>query len=69
MSQFQGFNQPNHKLLLSIFEVTHFFILDVIRMRDSVNAFFSIIMASSELIDKKQNFRCCRRKLLGRNLS
>ena len=46
MSEFQGFNQPNHELLLSIFAVTHFFILDANRVRDSVNASFSIIMAT-----------------------
>ena len=50
MSQFQGFNQPNHELLLSIFAVTHFFILDANRVRDSVNASFSIIMASYVLL-------------------
>ncbi len=54
MSQFQGFNQPNHELLLSIFAVTHFFILDANRVRDSVNASFSIIMASYGSIDKSR---------------
>ena len=53
MSQFQGFNQPNHELLLSIFAVTHFFILDADQVGDSVNASFSIIMASLESIDKR----------------
>ena len=39
-------SSDNHELLLSTFAVTHFFILDANRVRDSVNASFSIIMAS-----------------------
>ncbi len=44
--------QPNHQLLLSIFVVTHFFIFDANRVRDSVNASYSRIMANYESIDK-----------------